>query len=45
MLTASIFQILKIHDEDWMNDFGIKGWTHSFSVFNKGEHLMNFNVN
>ena len=39
------FKILKIHDKDWMIDFGIKGWNHSFSVFNNGQHLMNFNIN
>ena len=25
-----------------MIDFGIKGWDHSLSDFNNGEHLMNF---
>ena len=24
--------------------FGIKGWNHSSSEFNGGEHLMNFNI-
>ena len=28
-----------------MIDFGIKGWNHSFSEINNGEHLMNFNIN
>ena len=34
-----------IHDEDWMNDFWIEGWNHSFSEINNGEHLVNFNIN
>ena len=38
-------KILKIHDKDWMIVFGIRGKTHSLSEFNKGEHLMNFNIN
>ena len=24
--------------------FEIKGWNHSFSELNSGEHLMNFNI-
>ena len=28
-----------------MIDYGIKGWNHSFSEFNNGKHLMNFNIN
>ena len=28
--------MLKIHDEDWMIDFGIKGRNHSFSEIDNG---------
>ena len=35
------FKILKIHNKDWMIDFGIKDWNHSFSEFNNRDHLIN----